>query len=95
MRRGRSKPSERGRAENARGDLEVEIAKRLNSCPWSLHCGTAIFPRDNTDLEQLLHLSYLEEVSVENDDVWDDDSQLMLMYDGEDESPIVCHGPRS
>jgi hypothetical protein len=56
---------------------------------WSLHCGTAIFPRDSAELEQLLHLSHLEEVSVENEDVWNDDSQLMLIYDGEDESSIV------
>jgi len=55
----------------------------------SLHCGTAIFPQDSADLEQLLDLSHLEEVSIENEDVWNDHSQLMLIYDGDDESLIV------
>ena len=55
----------------------------------SLHCGTAIFPRSSEAPEQLVDLNYLEEVYVQSEDVWDDHSQLMLIYDGEESSGIV------
>jgi len=51
----------------------------------SLHCGTAIFPPNSADLEQLLHLGHLEEVSVENEAIWVGNSGPRRIYIGGNE----------
>lgn len=54
----------------------------------SLFCGTGIFPRNGAHLQQLVNLSYLEEVFIKNEDVWGQD-QMMILYDDGDDSEIV------
>lgn len=57
----------------------------------SLFCGTAVFPNDDELLEQFIDLTSLEEVFIDNRDIWNDhnSTQMMIVYGEDDESDIV------
>ena len=77
---------EREKFESFFDDLCVEYGEAA-AAPLrlrSLHLGTAVYPYEIGSLKSLTDLAFLEEVHVENGDVWDD-GIIIDMYTGDEE----------
>lgn len=60
----------------------------------SLFCGTAVFPDDSVLLNKLVDLNFLEEVYIENRNIWDNDniSRILFLYDEVTEESVIDFG---
>jgi hypothetical protein len=59
----------------------------------SLQCGTAVLPEDAARLEQLVDMNCLEEAQIENENIWDNNIDIMILYADKNERSTIDFDP--